>query len=64
MPSELDMIVATEGFKELSEEVGTMRPDEEDFTDKMQPEAGLLNSGMKEVLFKEPHEQVGIGRGH
>ena len=26
--------------------------------------AGFLNSGVKEILFKETHEQVGIGRGH
>ena len=30
----------------------------------MQPETGLLESGMKEVLFKEVHEQVGAGRDH
>ena len=25
---------------------------------------GFLDSGLKEILFKETHEQVGIGRGH
>jgi hypothetical protein len=25
---------------------------------------GFLDSGVKEILFKETHEQVGIGRGH
>ena len=30
----------------------------------MQPEAGLLKSRMKEVMFKEAHEQLGIGRSH
>ena len=33
-------------------------------SDKTQPEAGFLDSGVKEILFKETHEQVGIGRGH
>ena len=26
--------------------------------------AGKMDSGVKEILFKETHEQVGIGRGH
>ena len=45
-------------FKELGEVVGTMRPEEEDVTDKIQSEARLLKSGMKEFLFKEAHEQL------
>ena len=31
---------------------------------KVQPEAGLIKSGIKEILFKETHEQVDIGRNH
>ena len=41
-----------------------MRPKEENVINKMQPEAGILESGMKEILFKETHEQVCIGRDH
>ena len=63
MPGELDGEAAVETFKELVKGVGTMGPKEENF-DKMQPEAGFLDSGVKEILFKETHEQVGIGRGH
>ena len=40
-----------------------MGPQEENFINKMQPEAGFLDSGVKEILLKETHEQVGIGRG-
>ena len=36
-------------------------PEEENDVDKTQPEAGFLDSGVKENLFKETH---GIGRGH
>ena len=36
----------------MGEVVETMRSEEEDVIDKMQPEAGLLESGVKEVLFK------------
>ena len=64
MPGELDGIVTVEAFKELGEGVGTMRPKEENVIDKTQPEAGFLDRGVKEILFKEIHEQVGIGRGH
>ena len=64
MPGELDGIAAVEAFKELGEGVGTMRPKEENVIDKTQPEAGILDSGVKEILFKETHEQVGIGRGY
>jgi hypothetical protein len=31
---------------------------------KMQPESGFLKSRVKEILFKETHEQVGIEGGH
>ena len=31
---------------------------------KMQPEAGFLESGVKEILFKETHEQVSIEGSH
>ena len=61
MPGELDGIAAVEAFKELGEGVGTMRPEEENVVDKTQAEAGFLDSGVKEVLFKETHKQVGIG---
>ena len=64
MPGELDRIAAVETFKELGEGVGTMGPKEENVVDKTQPESGFFNSGVKEILFKETHEQVGIGRGH
>ena len=64
MPSDFDRIATVEAFEKLGEGVGTMRQEEEDVTDEMQPEAGLLESGVKEVLFKEPHEQVSIGTGH
>ena len=61
MPSELDRIAAVE---ELGEGVVTMRPKKENVIDNMQPEAGFLESRVKEILFTETHEQVGIGRGH
>jgi hypothetical protein len=64
VPGELDGISTVEAFKELGEGFGTMRPEEENIIDKTQPEAGFLDSGVKEILFKESHEQVGIGRGH
>ena len=60
----MDEIAAAEAFKELGEGFGTMGPKEENVVDKTQPESGFLNSGVKEILFKETHEQVGIGRGH
>ena len=60
----MDGIVAVEVLKELGEGVGTMGPKEENVIDKTQPEAGFLDSEVKEILFKETHEQVGIGRGH
>jgi hypothetical protein len=41
-----------------------MRPYEEDAIDKMQPKAAYLKSGMKEILFKEVYEHIGIGGGH
>ena len=40
-----------------------MRPKEENVIDKI-PEAGFVDSRVKEILFKETHEQFGIGRGH
>ena len=64
MPGELDGIAAVEAFKELGEGVGSMGPKKENVIDKTQPEAGFLNSGVKEILFKETHEQVRIGGGH
>ena len=36
-----------------------MRPKEENVINRTQPEAGVLERGVKET-----HEQVGIGRGH
>ena len=62
VPRELDGITAVDVFKELGEGVGTMGPKEENVY-KTQPEAGFLDSGVKEILFMETHEQV-IGRGH
>jgi hypothetical protein len=64
VPSEVGRITAFEAFKALSERVWTMRPEEKDVIDKMQPEAELLKSRIEEVLFKESHEQVGIRKGH
>ena len=64
VPGELDGIAAVEAFKELGEGIGTMRPKEENVINKTQPEAGFLDNRVKEILFKETHEQVGIGRGH
>ena len=40
-----------------------MRPKEDDVMDKTLSEAVLLESGIKEVLFMEAHEQIGIRRG-
>ena len=40
-----------------------MWPKEENVIDKMQPETGFFENRV-EVLFKEAHEQVGIGGGH
>ena len=59
VPGELDGIADVEAFKELGEGVGTIWPEEENVVDKTQPEAGFLDSGVKEILFKETHEQVG-----
>ena len=39
--SELNGIMATEVFKELSEGVGVVTPEKVDVTDKPQPEAGI-----------------------
>ena len=64
MPGELDGIAAVEAFKELGEGVGSMGPKKENVIDETKPETGFLDSGVKEILFKETHEQVGIGRGH
>ena len=41
-----------------------MRADGEDAIGESPPEAELLENGMKEVLSKETHKQVGIGRSH
>ena len=64
VPGELDGIVAVEAFEELGEGVWTMGPKEENVVDKTKPAAGFLVSRVKEILFKETHEQAGIGRGH
>ena len=58
MPGEFNRIAAIEVFSKLGEGIGTMRPEEENAIDKI-----LLNSGMDEVLLKEAHIQVGIGKG-
>ena len=63
VPGELDGIAAVEVFKELGEELGPWGQRRK-MSDKTHPEAGFLDSGVKEILFKETHEQVGIGRGH
>jgi hypothetical protein len=55
MPSEFDRIAAVEVFKELSVGVITMRPKKENVIDNAQPEAGFLESRVKEILFKETH---------
>ena len=62
MPSEFDGILAIEAFKELVEGLGTMRLREEDVINKMQPEAGLLESRMKVIFFTETHDQDGVKR--
>ena len=64
VPGELNGIAAVQAFKELDEGVWTVRPKEENVINKTQPEAGFLDNRVKEILFKETHEQVGIGRGH
>jgi hypothetical protein len=51
VPGESDGIVVVEAFKEPGEGVGTMRPKEENVIDKTQPEAGFVNSRVKEILF-------------
>ena len=48
------MITVIETLKELGEGVVTKRP-EENVIDKMQPEARVLEGGMRELLFKEAH---------
>ena len=59
MPSESDGIAAVEMCKELSEGVGTMRSKEENVIDK----SSQRLCEVKEILFKETHKQVCIGRG-
>ena len=49
MPGELDGIAAVEAFKELGEGVGSMGPKKENVIDKTQPEAGFLDSRVKEI---------------
>ena len=44
VPGELDGIAAVEAFKDVGEGVGAMRPKEENIIDKMQVEAGFLDS--------------------
>ena len=56
VPREFVGIVAVEAFEELGEGIGTMRPKEENVMDKTQPEIWFLESGVKEILFKETHE--------
>ena len=41
-----------------------MLPEEEYAIDKPQLEVGFKELGIKEILLKVAHEQVGIGRGH
>ena len=64
MSSELDRITAVEALKELGEGVGTMRLKEVNVINKTQSEVPFFESRVKEILFKETHEQVCIGRGH
>ena len=40
-----------------------MRPKDGNVIDKTQPEAGFFESGVKEILFEETHEQISIGGG-
>ena len=56
VPGELDGIAAVEAFKVLGEGDRTMGPQEENIINKTQPEAGFLDSGVKQILFKETHE--------
>ena len=62
-PNELAGIAAVEEFRELVDGVMNMKP-EEKHINKMQPQAGLLKSRMKESLFKKTHEKFGLGRDH
>ena len=64
MPGELNRIAVVEAFKELGEGVGTLMPNEENGIDKKQAEAEFLESGVKEIMFKENHKQIGIGRDY
>ena len=64
VPSELDRIAAVETLKELGEGIGTMRTKDENVINKTLPEAEILKSRVKEILFKETHEQVSIKGGH
>ena len=63
MPSEFDRIAAVEAFKELGGGFGIMRSQKEDDIDKIHPDAGFLESRMKEALFMEASDKVGIGTG-
>ena len=50
-------------FKELGEEVRTIRPKRKCHRET-QPGVKFLESRLKEILFNEAHDQVGIGGGH
>ena len=52
-------LAAIEEFKELGEGVGAMGP-KRGRCHQTQPVTGLLESKMREFLFKEGHEQVGV----
>ena len=39
-----------------------MGPKDENVVDNLQPEAGLIQFRVEEVLFKEIHEQIGLGQ--
>ena len=56
--SELDGIAAVETFRELSEGVGTMRPEEKEVIDETQLEVGLFESGVNEILSRMPMNRL------
>ena len=63
MPSKFDGIVAVKAYMELGEGVGT-KSHRRNILQKIQPNARFLKSRKKEFLFKEIHEQDGVGRDH
>ena len=64
VPSELDRIMTIETFRQLGKGVRTNGPEEGDVIYKPQPDAGLIKSEKKKVLFKESHEKFCIRRSH